>query len=153
MATLNGIVAILGGVVNVEVNKTFQLTPYLVVDMKLDASKQPSDFVYISSDPDTASVGTGTGLISGLVEGTTQITVIYMDEDGDTYSDLIDVFVRPEGWFPPEPPPPDPNYATAENILKDKIAFDINGEQIVGTAAVYVDGTTLYMPDGLVTLS
>lgn len=155
MATLNGIVGILGGVVNVEINKTFQLYPMLVVDYVLDQSKQPSSFGYESSDETIATVGANTGVITGIALGGAQITILYTEPStGEVYKDIIDVFVRPEGWDPtPTPPPVDPDLATAENILKDKIAFDEEGNQMIGTAEVYVENNTLYMPEGLVALN
>lgn len=152
MSKINGIVGILGGVVNVEVNKTFQLYPYLVIDNVLISGVQPSEFSYVSTDQATATVGTNTGIITGVtVDATTQITITYTDANGNIYKDIIDVFVRPAGWFPPEPTPTPTDWAQAENILKDKIAVGENGDEITGTAEVYVNGNTLYMPNGLLT--
>ena len=154
MSKINGIVGILGGVVNVEVNKTFQLYPYLVIDYELISGVQPSKFAYVSSDPTVASVGANTGVISGLtVNQATQVTITYTDAKGNTYKDIIDVFVRPAGWFPPEPTPEPSDWALPENILKDKHARDEDGDEMVGTAEVYVSDTTLYMPSGLIPVS
>lgn len=154
--TLNGIIGIIGGIVNVEVNKTWQLYPYLVDSNDyLIPGTDPSAFGYESSDTDAATVGADTGLITGLtVDEQAQITITYLDEDdGITYKDIIDVYVRPEGWYPPEPTPPETDWAQAENILKDKIAIGEDGEQLTGTAEVKVVGTTLIMPNGLISVS
>lgn len=43
--------------------------------------------------------------------------------------------------------------ALAENLLKGKIAHTQNGAVITGTAEVKVIGTTLVMPEGLMTVS
>lgn len=148
---INGIIGILGGVVNVEVGKTFQLTPAIVYDYVLSFEAQPTKFVYESSDTANVTVSPNSGLVTGVIVDTTaQITITYTDEDSNTYKDIIDVFVRPEGWLPPDPSVVT-DTATPENILKGKIAT-VNGVHIVGTADCYVDEHTLYMPEGLISV-
>ena len=149
---INGIIGILGGIVNVEVNKTFQLAPAIIYDYVLNYETPPYDFTYASSNTSNANVGASTGLISGVTVNTTaQITINYTDDDGITYKDIIDVFVRPTGWIPPDPSVVTDD-ATPANILKGKKAT-VNGIHIVGTAECYVDSNTLYIPDGLISVS
>lgn len=148
---INGIVGILGGVVNVEVGKTFQLAPAIIYDYVLSYEAPPSDFGYVSSETDNVTVTANGGLVTGVtVDTAAQITITYVDEEGRSYKDIIDVFVRPEGWLPPDPSIVTDN-AAPENILKGKIAT-VNGVHIVGTAECYVDSNCLYMPAGLISV-
>lgn len=150
---INGIIGILGGVVNVEVDRTFQLAPAIVYDYVLNYETPPSAFSYESSDTSVATVGVSSAIVAaiGAVGQTCQITIDYVDDEGTAYQDIIDVIIRPQGWYPPGPPV-DTDDAQPENILKGKKAT-VNGEQIVGTAECYVENNTLYMPDGLISVS
>ena len=147
---INGIIGILGGLVNVETAKTYQLTPAIIYDYHLNYEAQPSAFNYVSANASVVTIDAN-GLVSavGAVDSTCEITVTYTAPDGTTYQDIIDAIIRPEGWYPP-PPPIDTDNALPENILLGKKAT-VNGEQIIGTAQVYFDSGVLYMPEGLLT--
>lgn len=147
---INGIIGILGGLVNVETAKTYQLTPAIIYDYHLNYEAPPSAFTYTSADTSVVTVDAdGLVLAVGAVDSTCTITVNYTDDKGTVYKDIIDAVVRPEGWYPPAPPV-DTDNAQPENILLGKKAT-VNGVQIIGTAEVYVDSEILYMPEGLLT--
>ena len=89
---IDGIIGILGGEINITPTGTFQMSPMVVVDGKLGASVPASDFTYSSSATGVASVGTSTGLVSGVSNGNAVITVSYTVGD-NTYKDYVDVHV------------------------------------------------------------
>ena len=87
---INGIIGIIGGVVNVEVGKTAQLAPAIVYDHTLNYEAPPSAFFYESSNTANVTVGAGTGVVNGVTVNTTaQITITYTDETGKTYMDIM----------------------------------------------------------------
>lgn len=148
---INGIIGILGGIVNVEVNKTFQLTPAIIYDYFLSYETPTSDFTYESASQSVATVS-GSGVVTavGAVDATCELVVHYTDDNGKTYQDILDVIIRPEGWAPVDPGIVTDD-AAPENILQGKIAT-VNGVHIVGTAKCYVEDYTLYMPNGLISV-
>ncbi len=88
---IEGIVGILGGIVNLDVDgATYQLAPAVVVNGKLTYNVAASEFSYESSDTGVATVGQNTGLISYVSNGSTQIQISYT-VGGVTYTDTIDV--------------------------------------------------------------
>lgn len=91
---IDGIVGVLGGTVTLAVGETFQLTPGIVVNNRLSYTVAASEFAYSSSASGKASVGSATGVITGVSAGNAQITISYTPTGSSTtYQDFIDVTV------------------------------------------------------------
>lgn len=88
---IEGIVAALGGVVTVGVGETARLNPATVMDGKLSRSVPAADFTYTSADTGIATVD-GTGTITGVATGSTEITVAYT-VGAQTFTDIVNVDV------------------------------------------------------------
>lgn len=89
---VEGIVGVLGGTVTLAAGSTYQLTPGVVVNNRLNYGVAANAFTYSSSATGRASVGAKTGLISGVSAGTAIITIGYT-VNGETYNDYINVTV------------------------------------------------------------
>lgn len=88
---IEGIVGIIGGSMEVEIGRGFQLTPSVVVNGVLTSDIPPSDFSYSSSDPEYVSVS-ATGYVTALEPGISRIAVFYtVPGTGKTYVDICEV--------------------------------------------------------------
>ena len=89
---IDGIRGQLGGAVSVAADGTVQLEPAVIVGNTLNRNVPVSDFTFTSSSTGTATVGEHTGIVSGVTEGSAEITVTYT-VGSTTYTDYVNVTV------------------------------------------------------------
>jgi hypothetical protein len=89
---IDGIIGTLGGSVTVTVGGTVQLTPAIVVRNSIGYGVPPTDFAYTSSATGVATVGAATGIVSGVAQGSADITITYT-VGGESYTDEVAVEV------------------------------------------------------------
>ena len=97
---IDGILGALGGSISLPEGYTFQIHPAVIVNGRLSYSVPVTDFSYISSETSVATVGAGTGIISGVSEGNAVIIVMYTVES-ETYTDYINVEITSAVHTPP----------------------------------------------------
>ena len=91
---IDGIVGVLGGTVTMSAGDTYQLTPGVVVNNKLSYSVGPDEFTYSSSAVGVVAVGSATGVLSAVSNGSAKVTITYQPAGTtNSYSDIIDVTV------------------------------------------------------------
>lgn len=94
---VDGIIGVIGANMELLVGESRQIEPAVIQNGILKRNLPPSAFQYSSSDTNVATVGYGTGIVTGEADGTAQIAVFYHDAKTDmVYTDVFDTEVVSE---------------------------------------------------------